>query len=158
MSVVLLSLSLNGVAFFYQYFLGVEPCALCVHIRSLVLLAGVLGLLGFAYRKSASKSFMALVAVYFTSFLAMERVITALLVEKGRIISSCSIDAGFPSWLPLDEWLPSFFQPGGVCGTPVSFIPGTNFISFVDVTALVLSVIYLYLAYMVISLKIKNKI
>lgn len=155
LSIVLSSLAFNGVAWFYQYILGVEPCALCVHIRAFISLIAILGLLGFIYRKSTVKSHLIFIGVYFSVFIVMERGITALLIEKGAMISSCTINAGFPRWLALDEWIPSFFQPGGLCGTPVPFIPGIDAISFVEVSVAAFSVVYVYLAFILLSAKFK---
>jgi disulfide bond formation protein DsbB len=29
---------------------------------------------------------------------------------------SCDVNAKFPTWLKLDQWLPALFQPTGFCG------------------------------------------
>ena len=29
---------------------------------------------------------------------------------------SCDVNAKFPAWLKLDQWLPMVFQPTGFCG------------------------------------------
>ena len=37
-------------------------------------------------------------------------------VENGTVISTCSMGAGFPGFMPLDEWIPFFFGANGPCG------------------------------------------
>ena len=37
-------------------------------------------------------------------------------VEQGTVISSCTIGAGFPKFMPLDQWVPVLFEAQGMCG------------------------------------------
>ena len=37
-------------------------------------------------------------------------------VEQGTVISSCAMGAGFPEFMPLDQWLPVLFEAQGMCG------------------------------------------
>jgi len=37
-------------------------------------------------------------------------------VEQGTIIGSCTMGAGFPESMPLDQWIPWLFSAQGICG------------------------------------------
>ena len=37
-------------------------------------------------------------------------------VEQGTVISSCTMGAGFPEFMPLDQWVPVLFEAQGMCG------------------------------------------
>ena len=37
-------------------------------------------------------------------------------VEQGTVISSCTMGAGFPEFMPLDQWMPVLFEAQGMCG------------------------------------------
>jgi disulfide bond formation protein DsbB len=46
-----------------------------------------------------------------------------LLVERNLVDSACGFKADFPSWIPLDKWLPSVFEPWEACGyTPMLWL------------------------------------
>jgi disulfide bond formation protein DsbB len=46
----------------------------------------------------------------------LERSYQLLGTERGWIFGSCDFDLGLPSWLALQEWLPSFFKVWESCG------------------------------------------
>ncbi|MDP5141610.1 disulfide bond formation protein DsbB [Rheinheimera baltica] len=117
--VVLSSLGLLGTALYFQYGLNLQPCIKCIYVRSGfagILLAGIIGLLA---PKNALLRIVALLGVgaaaVFGALQAHELLsIEQLLVEGGFF--SCSLFAEFPSWMPLDQWLPAIFEPTGSCG------------------------------------------
>lgn len=115
--VLLACLVLEGVALFYQYVLDYGPCVLCVHIRAwiagLALVALLMLILGGPAALGHLVSLGLALGLVRSSY-------QTLGVERGTIVDACSMDAQFPSWLPLHQWLPAMFEPWEPCGyTPM---------------------------------------
>ena len=58
-------------------------------------------------------------------------------VEQGTVISSCTMGAGFPEFMPLDQWVPVLFEAQGMCGQSPPMPLG---VSMVEALLLTLSV------------------
>lgn len=116
--VLLACLIMEGVALYYQYVLDYGPCVLCVHIRAWVMALGLVALLVLLVGGP-----LALLGHALSLGLALGLLNTSyhtLGVERGTIVDACSMDAQFPSWLPLHQWLPAVFEPWEPCGyTPM---------------------------------------
>lgn len=113
---VLYLVLMEGIALYYQYVQDWYPCALCVQVRAWVLgtvffaLLGVFVVKNFWWRWLALNLTIAMLAgALYTSWYAYG-------VEQGTVISSCSMGAGFPQFMPLDQWVPFFFEAQGICG------------------------------------------
>jgi len=116
--VLIACLLMEGTALYYQYVLDYGPCVLCVHIRAwiaglgavallMMLVGGPLALLGHLTSLGLALGMLR------SSWIALG-------VERGTVIDSCTMDPGFPEWLPLHQWMPSVFEPWEPCGyTPV---------------------------------------
>lgn len=99
-----------------QIFMDWQPCVLCVEIRAWMLGAGLLFTLaamvpggGVRRAVTALGTFCAIGAAWSGYHL--------LSIEQGWVQSfSCSPFARFPSWLPLQTWWPTVFQPQAICG------------------------------------------
>lgn len=111
-SVILLELT----ALYFQYFMLLNPCVLCIYERCA--LFGILGaaLVGLI---APSSSFLRYVAIALWLYSAIEGL---LLSWKHTMIqlfpsptNTCDILAKFPSWLPLDKWIPLVFFANGDC-------------------------------------------
>lgn len=105
-----------GVALFYQYALGDEPCQVCIHIRIWVIAFGLLGLLMALVpdHKWSNLGGHALAVGCMSGF--YERSKYLFDVEKGRGDGSCEFFLGFPDWFALDKWLPAVFEVRNLCG------------------------------------------
>ena len=120
---IILGISSEALALFYQYVLDIRPCVLCIHTRIWLfglIFAAVLGLL----MRHSNKLLVvahALVALFMAGLL--ERSYQLLGTERGWIFGSCDFDLGLPEWLALQEWLPSVFKVWEACGyTPELFL------------------------------------
>lgn len=116
LSIIVVALASIGVALYYQYGHGEDPCVLCIHIRLWTLAfvgVGILGLLmnGLAYGRLIAHSLNVVVAIGF-----FERSYMSFGVEKGFIESSCAISLGLPDWFAVDRWFPAMFEALGMCG------------------------------------------
>ena len=105
-----------SIALYYQYILDVYPCALCVQIRAWIMGAILLSIFTSFFCK---KFWWRWAGLTLTTALIVGALYTSwysLMIERGEIISSCTVDAGFPKFMPLDQWIPPLFAAEGICG------------------------------------------
>ncbi len=124
--VFLFALSLELIALFFQYQFGYGPCVLCVEIRALifgVMLLAIVGMLAASIRLISILLNVGITACGISLYLKAEHL---LKIERNLVESACGFKANFPSWLPLDKWLPSVFEPWEACGyTPMMWLDYT---------------------------------
>lgn len=105
-------------ALFFQYVQGYQPCVMCVYQRAAlvgVILAGLLGWLNPAHPWLRSGALLLWLASSVEGLqLAREHVGYQLNPSPFNV---CTSFAEFPSWLPLDRWLPWLFNPTGDCAS-----------------------------------------
>jgi disulfide bond formation protein DsbB len=111
------TLMLEIAALYFQYGLSLEPCVLCIYQR-----VAVLGLLA-AFLIGASAPYLLPIRVIsylgwgasgvWGLYLALKQSGLQLGILAPSL--SCDVNAKFPAWLKLDEWLPALFQPSGFC-------------------------------------------
>lgn len=111
-SAILLELT----ALYFQHVMLLSPCVLCIYERCA--LFGILGaaLVGLI---APSSKFLRFIAIALWLYSAVEGL---LLTWKHTMIqffpspaNTCDIFVRFPSWLPLDKWVPSVFVANGDC-------------------------------------------
>ena len=107
-------LALELAALYFQYGLDYGPCILCVQIRAILGLIGVIALLALvlpiSVEKILSLSLLPLSIGY--TWLCYQ----VLGIERGWFEGSCTFEPPFPSWFALHEWLPSIFEAWELCG------------------------------------------
>jgi disulfide bond formation protein DsbB len=128
----LLVISLSAVFFsgaiFYEYAFDMPPCYLCVQQRALVLGILLSSLFGYAfYTKNIDKptklkdaAIILSVCINITFALlafeiASEHLATSTSSEFSFLFSSCETGTPFPSFMPLDQWLPFLFGVKASC-------------------------------------------
>ena len=112
------SATLLGVALFYQYGLGEEPCQICVQVRLWVAALLILGALGSVLQHRQIRKGLLLLSL--GSIIAMgERSYVLYQLEQGVGNSSCEFQLGMPSWFAVDQWFPALFEVRNLC----SFTP-----------------------------------
>ena len=117
---VIFGISLEAVAFYYQYVLEDLPCVLCVHFRLVVAAMIIFAMLGLFVRKSKWLSIIVILLLTASFLLMAERAYQLLGVERGFILGECSMASGLPSWFAVGEWVPWFFKVETTCGyTPI---------------------------------------
>ncbi len=115
---LLLTLSvviLEGMALWYQYRLNYQPCVMCIYQRAALLgimLAGIIGMILPTKRLRLLPIAIWIIAAGMTMHLAWQHTMLQL---HPPLFASCDLFARFPSWLPLDQWLPSMFKATGSC-------------------------------------------
>ena len=108
--------AMECIALYYQYVMQFFPCALCVQVRAWVVGAIISAAVSVYFKATFWIRFVGLSdricfmsGALYTSWYAWG-------VENGTVISSCTIGAGFPAFMPLDQWIPFFFGANGPCG------------------------------------------
>ena len=111
------ALGLEGAALYFQYGMSLDPCVLCVYQRAAVL--GIL--LALLIGMSAPARLPARAIGYIGGGAGTLWGLYLALKQSGLQLGfippslSCDVNAKFPAWLKLDQWLPSVFQPTGYC-------------------------------------------
>ncbi|PLV61704.1 disulfide bond formation protein DsbB [Erwinia sp. B116] len=106
---------LEIVALYFQHVMGLKPCVMCIYERCAlfgVMGAGIVGAV-------APKTPLRWVAIAVWLYSAWEGVRlswehTMIQLHPSPFVT-CDFAARFPSWLPLDKWLPSVFVASGDC-------------------------------------------
>ncbi len=116
-SVVVICIALEAGAVFYQQALMFFPCELCVYTRVWIAAMGLLAVVGLLLRKHAWLVRGVLLAEIGLC-LGLGGVVWKLLaIDYGFAgVGACNLYANFPSWAPLDEWLPVLFRVQATCG------------------------------------------
>lgn len=118
------SIAAECIGLFFQYVMKEDPCAICVHIRAWIMLIGIISISAMLLKKHGR---LPVFILYTSMMFIITKIITlaaeAVNIERGTVFSTCSIEAGFPSWLPLDRINPFIFEPTGICGKVVKIIP-----------------------------------
>ena len=108
---------MEGIALYYQYGPGMwYPCALCVQVRAWVMASLIFSIMGTVMVNNFWWRWMALNLTIVFMAGALYTSYYAYGVEQGTVISSCEMGAGFPEFMPLDQWIPFFFEAQGICG------------------------------------------
>lgn len=110
------ALFLELCALFFQHILGLHPCVMCIYERIAVLGIVVAGLIGVSNPGSKVVRWCGMLLWGYSAFhglqLALQHVNYQLHPSPFNV---CSPYADFPSWLPLDKWIPWMFMPDGDC-------------------------------------------
>lgn len=117
---IILGLSLEATALYYQYLLDEWPCVMCIHIRIWVLAFIVLALLALlsGSNRGLTTGFHLVNTAIMVGF--VERSWQTLAVERGWVFGDCDMESGLPPWFALDKWFPAVFEVQTACGyTPL---------------------------------------
>ncbi|MDA8827704.1 disulfide bond formation protein B [Luminiphilus sp.] len=117
------SVAMLGIALFYQYALGEEPCQVCIQARlwvfALLLLSMAIATLPENRHLRLSGNLLALTCTVGLG----ERAWFLYQLENGIGNGSCEFQLGMPDWFAIDQWFPSLFEVRNLC----SFTPEMPF-------------------------------
>ena len=115
-ALIVIGITLEAAALYYQYVLDEWPCVLCIHVRIWVAAFVLLGIVALFFTGSTPvmRSLHALNLVCMIGL--AERSWQVLAVERGWTFGDCSMDLGMPAWFALDRWLPWLFEVQATCG------------------------------------------
>ncbi|MDG1751695.1 MAG: disulfide bond formation protein DsbB [Thalassotalea sp.] len=105
-------------ALFFQYFLELKPCIMCIYQRVAIWAIFFAGLLGsftyqYVFGRIASYALWGTGAIW-GLLIALEHV--EMQSSKFSFLFSCEFVPNFPSWAPFHEWIPALFAATGDCG------------------------------------------
>lgn len=112
-----LCIILNISALFMQYVYHIEPCVICVQQRALLFLISIVSLIAIPFKlKKTSILFLGLDIIILLKviILAIKKINIQL---HPYLSTTCLIEKPFPSFLPLDKWIPSVFLNKGYCSS-----------------------------------------
>jgi len=115
LALLVLGLSMEGVALYYQHVLDEDPCVLCIQVRIWVLGLILVALLALAVRRTWFNGFAHVLTAVVSAGL-LERSYQLLGTERGFLYGDCGFDLGLPAWLALDKWFPAVFRVETSCG------------------------------------------
>jgi disulfide bond formation protein DsbB len=132
-----------GTALYFQHHYGLQPCEACIQIRLMVLVM-LIGLQFIALPSSYVK-YGILSALTVLNMWILERAVYLIRIESdvdsGAAGGSCNFNELYPSWLPLDHWMPDVFEVRALCGEstemfsgitmPEAVVPAVVFMQFV---------------------------
>jgi disulfide bond formation protein DsbB len=112
------ALVLEGAGLYFQYGLELDPCVLCIYQRAAVIGILISALIGMSVPTSSIARWIGYLgwgmAAGWCLYLALELSGMQLGIVQPSL--SCDVNAKFPAWLKLDQWIPVMFQPTGFCG------------------------------------------
>ena len=148
------ALGLELAALYFQYFMQLEPCVLCVYERNavaLIFLAGVCGLIN-PYKPQLRFCGYLLWAggAIWGLFLSVEHsgIQMGLIEDSG----GCEFVANYPTWMQLDQWVPWLFNPTGFCEEIQWQFLGLS----MPQNMVIINVIYLIVLIMVVKSEFSN--
>ncbi len=110
--------ALECAALYFQYFMDLAPCIMCIYQRTATLGIVAAGLVGAVAPEKPLWRFSGfaiwLVAGIWGWRLASEHI--EMQNTTDPFAFSCEIVPNFPEFMPLHEWIPSFFAATGDCG------------------------------------------
>lgn len=119
LTIALFGVAQLGVALYYQYALGDEPCQVCIHARlwvvALVLTAAMMCLLPL----NRGTQLVANMVVLVSAAGLGERAWYLYQLDNGIGNGSCQFQLGMPDWFAVDRWFPWLFEVRNLC----SFTP-----------------------------------
>jgi len=113
---ILVGLSFESVALYYQYVLEEMPCVLCIQVRIWMAALILVALSAIWLRRYALMNLLAHMLTVVIAIGLLERSYQLLGTERGFTFSDCGMDLGMPSWFALDAWFPGLFQVQTSCG------------------------------------------
>jgi|TARA_B110000908_G_scaffold171736_1_gene235628 disulfide bond formation protein DsbB len=111
------ALFLELCALFFQYYMGLAPCIMCIYQRVAlwgIFLAGIIGYLGHQFTWTRILAYLSwATGAIWGLLIAIEHV---TIQSSNSLFYSCEYVPNFPEWLPLHLWLPWLFEATGDCG------------------------------------------
>lgn len=112
----LTALAFELTALFFQHVMGLKPCVMCIYERCALFGVMGAGIVGAFAPKSLPVRWAAILIWLYSAYkglmLSIEH--TNIQLHPNPFVT-CDFAARFPSWLPLDKWLPSVFVASGDC-------------------------------------------
>ena len=111
----LTAFALELVALWFQHVMLLKPCVLCIYERSALFGVMGAGLVGAIAPKTPLR-YVAMIIWIYSAWRGLQLAYEHTMIQlHPSPFMTCDFAARFPSWLPLDKWLPWMFNPTGDC-------------------------------------------
>ena len=106
---------LLAAALYWQYFIGDDPCQVCIQARLWAVALGLLGAVMLLLPASLFTRLTGLILAFIASAGMGERAYYLYQIENFRGDGSCEFTLGMPSWFAVDQWFPALFEVRNIC-------------------------------------------
>lgn len=113
---IVLGLSMEGVALFFQHVMELGPCVLCIQVRIWVLAIIMLSVVGLMLRSRRWPGIVVSLLMTGLFLGLLDRSWLLFGTERGIVFADCGFDLGLPAWLALEDWFPAMFRIHEACG------------------------------------------
>jgi len=141
------AMSLELCALFFQHVMKLDPCVMCVYERITMLGIVLAGLMG---ASAPNNIFVRLSAFLCWAISAVWGLLLAIEHTNYQInpspFATCDFLPNFPSWAPLHEWLPWFFNPTGDCADITWQFLGYSMPQWLIVSSAIYCAIFVFVA------------
>lgn len=111
----LTAFALELVALWFQHVMLLKPCVLCIYERSALFGVMGAGLVGAIAPKTPLR-YVAMIIWIYSAWRGLQLAYEHTMIQlHPSPFMTCDFAARFPSWLPLDKWLPQVFLASGDC-------------------------------------------
>jgi disulfide bond formation protein DsbB len=110
LTIALFGIALLGVALYYQYALGDEPCQVCIHARLWVVAFTLIALVMLVIPQIKILRILGNGGVLIAGVGLTERARYLYRLENGIGDGSCQFQLGMPDWFAVDRWMPWLFE------------------------------------------------
>lgn len=141
LGLLLLTITMESAALFFQYVLDYGPCVLCIHVRIWIFGLLLVALLGLSVRHNRRLVVIGHMLVAAIGAAMLERSWQLLGVERGTIEGTCGMESGLPAWFALDSWFPVLFKVWEPCGYTPQLLFGITMAEVLLVMSVVLVII-----------------
>ena len=112
-------IAILGIALYYQYALGDEPCQVCIHARLWVVALTLIAFIMLITPQIPLLRTLGNLGVLIAGAGLYERARYLYRLENGIGDGSCQFQLGTPDWFAVDRWIPWLFEVRNLC----SFTP-----------------------------------
>ena len=116
-------IAILGIALYYQYALGDEPCQVCIHARLWVVALTLIAFIMLITPQIPLLRTLGNLGVLIAGAGLYERARYLYRLENGIGDGSCQFQLGTPDWFAVDRWIPWLFEVRNLC----SFTPDMLF-------------------------------
>ena len=148
LSVLLMGITLEAVALYYQYQVGDEPCQICIHVRIWVAAFTLLALIMCCLPQRQYLSIVGHLLLIGAGIGLWERSWFLYQLENGIGEGSCQFFLGFPQWFALDQWFPFMFEVRNLCGYTPELFAGISMAEWLLAFATVAIPVAIYALYL----------
>lgn len=112
----LIALGLELCALYFQHVLKLDPCVMCIYERCAMFGLLAAGLIGLSAPALAPLRWAGLLTWLGSSVIGFKLAWEHMQLQHNPpFLPSCASSPEFPSWLPLNQWLPQVFEAYGPC-------------------------------------------